>query len=43
MPGFLQVDVGAAILFKRGLLKDAPNVSNTGNTRYGYIDLTLAL
>ncbi|HQS70407.1 MAG: alginate export family protein [Novosphingobium sp. 28-62-57] len=43
MPGLLQVDAGAALLLKRRLLRDAPNAPASGNTRYGYIDLTLAL
>lgn len=43
VPGLLQVDGGAAVLFKRGLLRDAPNAPPTGNTTYGYIDLTLTL
>lgn len=43
VPGLLQVDGGAAVLFKRGLLRDAPNAPATGNTTYGYVDLTLTL
>lgn len=43
LPGRLQVDAGAALLLKRRLLRDAPNAPATGNTRYGYIDLTLSL
>lgn len=43
VPGILQIDGGAAVLFKRGLLRDAPNAPATGNTTYGYIDLTLTL
>lgn len=43
VPGLLQVDGGAAVLFKRGLLRDAPNAPPTGNTTYGYVDLTLTL
>lgn len=43
VPGLLQVDGGAAVLFKRGLLRDAPNAPPTGNTTYGYVDLMLTL
>ncbi|MBB4614401.1 alginate export family protein [Novosphingobium taihuense] len=43
VPGTLQLDTGAAVLFKRELLRDAPNAPPTGNTTYGYIDLTLTL
>lgn len=43
LPGMLQIDGGAAVLLKRGLLRDAPNAPATGNTKYGYVDLTLTL
>lgn len=43
VPGLLQVDAGAAALFKRRLLRDAPNAPDTGNTRYGYVDVLLTL
>lgn len=43
VPGLLQIDAGGAVLIKRGLLRDAPNAPATGNTRYGYVDLTLTL
>lgn len=43
VPGLLQVDAGGAVLFKRGLLRDAPNAPATGNTRYGYVDVLLTL
>lgn len=43
VPGTLQLDAGAAVLFKRSLLRDAPNAPATGNTTYGYVDLTLTL
>lgn len=43
LPGRLQADTGAAVLLKRGLLRHAPNAPETGNTTYGYIDLTLSL
>ncbi|MEL0209157.1 MAG: alginate export family protein [Novosphingobium sp.] len=43
VPGLLQVDGGAAVLFKRSLLRDAPNAPPTGNTTYGYVDFTLTL
>lgn len=43
VPKRLQVDAGAALLLKRGVLRDAPNAPATGNTRYGYVDLILSL
>ncbi|KPF88613.1 hypothetical protein IP81_17945 [Novosphingobium sp. AAP83] len=43
VPGRLQVDAGAATLIKRSLLRDAPNAPDTGNTRYGYVDILLTL
>jgi len=43
VPGLLQIDAGAALLIKRGLLRDAPNAPDSANTRYGYVDLTLTL
>ncbi|ABD24688.1 hypothetical protein Saro_0240 [Novosphingobium aromaticivorans DSM 12444] len=43
VPGLLQVDGGAAVLLKRRLLTDAPNAPATGNTTYGYVDVTLTL
>jgi Alginate export len=43
VPGLLQIDAGAALLIKRGFLRDAPNAPDSGNTRYGYVDLTLTL
>ena len=43
VPGRLQVDTGAAVLIKRGLLRDASNAPATGNTRYGYVDVLLTL
>ncbi|WP_254895086.1 alginate export family protein [Novosphingobium sp. B1] len=43
VPGLLQVDGGAAMLLKRRVLRDAPNAPPTGNTTYGYVDLTLSL
>ncbi|HQS94989.1 MAG: alginate export family protein [Novosphingobium sp. 17-62-19] len=43
VPGLLQIDAGAALLLKRGLLRDATNAPVSGNTRYGYVDLTLTL
>lgn len=43
VPGLLQVDAGAAVLIKRGLLRDAPNAPATGNARYGYVDVLLTL
>ncbi len=43
VPGLLQMDAGAAALFKRRLLRDAPNAPDTGNTRYAYVDVLLTL
>lgn len=43
IPGRIQADVGAATLFKQGLLNDAPNAPRTGNTHYGYFDLTFLI
>lgn len=43
VPGLLQADTGAAVLLKHGVLRDAPNAPPTGNTVYGYLDLTLTL
>lgn len=43
VPDLLQAETGAAVLIKRGVLRQAPNSPATGNTAYGYIDLTLSL
>jgi len=43
VPELLQAETGSAVLIKRGLLRDAPNAPATGNTLYGYFDLTLTL
>lgn len=43
VPGLLQAETGAALLLKRGVLRNAPNAPPTGNTVYGYVDLTLTL
>ncbi len=43
VPGLLQIDTGAALLLKHGLLRDAPNARANGNTAYGYVDLNLTL
>ena len=43
VPGLLQADTGAAVLLKRGVLRNAPNAPPTGDTVYGYLDLTLTL
>lgn len=43
VPELLQAETGGAVLIKRGLLRDAPNAPATGNTVYGYFDLTLTL
>ena len=41
VPGVLQSEVGGAVLFRQGVLVDAPNARPAGNTSYGYFDLTL--
>jgi len=43
VPDLLQAETGAAFLFKHGVLRNAPNAPATGNTAYGYLDLTLSL
>ena len=43
VPDLLQAETGGAVLFKHGALRDAPNAPPTGNTVYGYFDLTLTL
>lgn len=43
VPDLLQAETGVAVLFKQGLLRDAPNAPATGNSVYGYFDLTLTL
>ena len=43
VPDLLQAETGGAVLFKHGVLRDAPNAPPTGNTVYGYFDLTLTL
>ena len=37
---FLRLDTGAAVLFDGRFLRDAANANRTGDTLYGYIDLT---
>ncbi len=39
VPGFIQLDVGGAVLAKGEFLRTAPNVINADDTRYGYADL----
>nr|WP_086491327.1 alginate export family protein [Novosphingobium panipatense] len=39
IPDVLRVDTGVAYLAKGRFLKDAPNAPQTGDTKYGYIDL----
>jgi len=39
IPEVLRVDTGVAYLAKGHFLKDAPNAPQTGDTKYGYIDL----
>ena len=43
VPDLLQAETGGAVLLKHGVLRDAPNAPPTGNTVYGYFDLTLVL
>ena len=43
VPALLQADTGGAVLFKQGFLRDAPNAPASGNSVYGYFDLTLTL
>ncbi len=43
VPEVLQAETGGAVLFKQGVLRDAPNAPATGNSVYGYFDLTLTL
>ncbi|WP_421850911.1 alginate export family protein [Novosphingobium sp.] len=43
VPDFLQAETGGAVLFKQGFLRDAPNAPKSGNSVYGYFDLTLTL
>ncbi|WP_380875302.1 hypothetical protein ACFB49_04110 [Sphingomonas sp. DBB INV C78] len=43
IPDLLRVDTGVAYLAKRGLLNDAPNAPDTGDTKYAYIDLTFEI
>lgn len=43
VPGLLQAETGAALLLKRGVLRNAPNAPPTGDSVYGYFDLTLTL
>lgn len=40
IPGTLRFDTGFAWLAKSRLLRDAPNVGNRHDTRYGYADMT---
>ena len=32
------MDIGGAVLNKGSFLKDAPNVQDTSDTHYGYVD-----
>ncbi len=43
VPALLQAEAGGAVLFKQGFLRDAPNAPASGNSVYGYFDLTLTL
>lgn len=43
VPDLLQAETGGAVLFKRGFLRNAPNAPASGNSVYGYFDLTLTL
>ena len=37
---FLRLETGAAVLFDGRFLRDAPNANPTGDTVYGYVDIT---
>ena len=37
---FLRLETGGAVLFDGRFLRDAPNANSTGDTVYGYVDLT---
>ncbi len=39
-PAALRLEVNAVVLFKAGLLLDAPNAPRTGNTRHVAVSLT---
>ncbi len=43
VPDLLQFETGGAVLFKRGVLRAAPNAPRTGDTLYGYFDVSLML
>ena len=43
MPEVLQAETGGAVLFKQGFLRNAPNAPTSGDSIYGYFDLTLTL
>lgn len=39
VPQLLRIEAGAALLAKAAFLREAPNARDTGNTRYGYVDI----
>ncbi len=41
VPGAIRLDSGVAVLAKGGFLTGAPLAPDTGNTRYGYMDLNM--
>ena len=41
VPGVVRADAGVALLAKGAFLRHAPNSRDTGDTRYGYLDLGL--
>lgn len=43
VPDVLQAETGGAVLFKQGFLRNAPNAPTSGDSIYGYFDLTLTL
>lgn len=43
VPEVLQAEAGGAVLSKQGFLRDAPNAPTSGDSVYGYFDLTLTL
>lgn len=40
VPGSIQINTGAAYLFKGDFLRNAPNAPQTGDTIYGYFSTT---
>lgn len=40
VPDLLRLEAGGVVLFDGGFLKDAPNATGYGDTRYGYLELS---